>query len=900
MINVCPQCKAPIPREVSRFCNQCGAELQSVYASLGEFYGEPVSTTPEKAVAPNSASLGQFPQRRIMAVPKDDFEIPRPQAMLRIILRDGGVVERELTQNEMTIGKGSQNDIILPDASVSGAHALIRFEDGVYKIIDIGSRNGTAVNEARLGQDARAIQHGDLIRIGRCALTFKLKDTEAIMASRPQRTLIIGDDGAPIPPPAPPGPKPAALTEDALARAVISSGLATQSDIESLRGINSRGRRLYYALIEDRYASETELRDLMSRVFNIHPVELDTMDVDAQVAGLLKAQFLRERLVCPVVTMPEHLTIVVADPTDKSTIEEIEAITRKKVSLRLSTPGEIFSNIDKFFRPRLVGVMTTGEKIIATLNQSETEIGKAPHNKIILTDPTVSASHAIIMAREEAYNIIDLGSSNGTFVNGQRLGNVSQVLRNGDKIHFGQAMLTFYDPAEQIESKTARLSPEALEEIRRRAISFTPQPAVQSAIPADQMVVWKASPVATINADYYDREEKSEEPKKRKKKKKDDRLKAAMITGFSRILAQALGVLLTVGLTIYVLQREPNGSKHVKPDYSRFKKSKDKRKSDDDDAIEKNDDNNKDDNEDKGDKGPELNASVPSPLAVVNDWTKFDNGFFGSRLEASGVAYAPGLNGVVFVTDNRGGEAEWMQLDENGQQIGDIKKIPLGVDIADVGAITYGDSYFYMIASQADPNAGAGNAIIRFKINPQTQALQGRPEVISGLRSFLLKNISEIASAGAPPGEKGGLKIEGLAWDPINERLLLGLRSPIIDGKAVIIPISLLEPHRPFKVENLKLDNPKVTLISLGGQGMRDITYDQNLKDFLIISGELETSSKTESEIWRWSGQGADPIKLMDLDKDRKPDGITNVTINGRSFAFIVGGSGRYLRLDYK
>src|SRR5262245_29134558 len=297
MINICPQCKAPIPREVSRFCNQCGADLRPESASMGqidvnrpgaslEAYETPPET-PERAVAPNSASLEQSPQRMTMVVPKDDAKLPRPEAVLRIVLRDGSVVERDITQNEVAIGKGPQNDIILPDASVSGAHAVIRFEDGAYKISDLGSRNGTSVNDARLGAESRAIQHGDLIKMGHCMLTFRLKETGDTL-SMPQRTLIMG---APVPPPAPPGPKPAALTEDALAAALISAGLAPQGEVERLRAPQARGRRLYRAMIEERLATETELRDLMSRTFNIPPVELKTMDIDASVAAALRPQF---------------------------------------------------------------------------------------------------------------------------------------------------------------------------------------------------------------------------------------------------------------------------------------------------------------------------------------------------------------------------------------------------------------------------------------------------------------------------------------------------------------------------------------------------------------------------------------------------------------------------------
>jgi pSer/pThr/pTyr-binding forkhead associated (FHA) protein len=162
-----------------------------------------------------------------MVVPKDDLSLPQPEAMLRIVMRDGSVVERDLTQSEVAIGKGPQNDIILTDASVSSAHAVIRFEDGVYKISDLGSRNGTQVNDARI-TEPRVIQHGDLIKMGHCALTFRLKEANAASSTR-QRTVII--TGTPVPPPAPPTPKAAALTEDALAAALVSSGLAPHGEI---------------------------------------------------------------------------------------------------------------------------------------------------------------------------------------------------------------------------------------------------------------------------------------------------------------------------------------------------------------------------------------------------------------------------------------------------------------------------------------------------------------------------------------------------------------------------------------------------------------------------------------------------------------------------------------------
>src|SRR5262245_48875975 len=304
----------------------------------------------------------------------------------------------------------------------------------------------------------------------------------------------------------------------------------------------------------------------MSRTFNIPPVELKTMDVDASVAAALRQQFLLERLVCPVVMQPDRLALAVADPTDRATIDEAERITRKRASLRLATPSEIAAHLGGFFSPRLIGVMPSGEKIEATLDQLETEIGKAQHNRIVLSDPTGSGTHAIVLARDGGSNIVDLGSSNGTFVSGRRLGNESHVLQHGDKIQLGQALLTFRNPAETAENKTARLSLEALEEIRRRAMTRNLSSMNQPGVRTDPNS-WGAavnSPAAPRDGSEAGAGSDAEEKKvkKKDKKKKDERLRAAWVGGISRIVAQIMGVLLTVGLTIYLLNREPGG-KHM-------------------------------------------------------------------------------------------------------------------------------------------------------------------------------------------------------------------------------------------------------------------------------------------------------------------------------------------------
>jgi len=71
---------------------------------------------------------------------------------------------------------------------------------------------------------------------------------------------------------------------------------------------------------------------------------------------------------------------------------------------------------------------------------SETTIGRAPNNTIVLTDSFVSARHAKLAFRNGEWWLSDLGSKNGTWLNGERIeGEV--LLRPGNLLTIGQVTL---------------------------------------------------------------------------------------------------------------------------------------------------------------------------------------------------------------------------------------------------------------------------------------------------------------------------------------------------------------------------------------------------------------------------------------------------------------------------
>ena len=65
----------------------------------------------------------------------------------------------------VTLGRQSDNDIVVDEAGASRRHAAIRHADDGYYLVDLDSKNGTFVNNSRLDGE-HFLMHGDIIRLG--------------------------------------------------------------------------------------------------------------------------------------------------------------------------------------------------------------------------------------------------------------------------------------------------------------------------------------------------------------------------------------------------------------------------------------------------------------------------------------------------------------------------------------------------------------------------------------------------------------------------------------------------------------------------------------------------------------------------------------------------------------
>lgn len=127
----------------------------------------------------------------------------------------------------------------------------------------------------------------------------------------------------------------------------------------------------------------------------------------------------------------------------KKSIEDNKEVTDPKIQPIVSQTTQIFSTKEMFRQEQgellVVKGPDQGKKFI--LGKETMIIGRKRTNEIYLNDSNVSRCHAKVEYQDGIYNISDLGSTNGTLVNGELVTNI--ILSQDDTIEVGKTTLIF-------------------------------------------------------------------------------------------------------------------------------------------------------------------------------------------------------------------------------------------------------------------------------------------------------------------------------------------------------------------------------------------------------------------------------------------------------------------------
>lgn len=123
-------------------------------------------------------------------------------AKLIISFKGATVAEHELRQGEMVIGRKPDCDIQIDSLAVSGKHAKVTTTGKVSVVSDMGSTNGTFINNQKITD--HEFKNGDVVQIGKHTVTFVSGLASAAIDEDDEleKTVVLGAGAIPAPAPA--------------------------------------------------------------------------------------------------------------------------------------------------------------------------------------------------------------------------------------------------------------------------------------------------------------------------------------------------------------------------------------------------------------------------------------------------------------------------------------------------------------------------------------------------------------------------------------------------------------------------------------------------------------------------------------------------------------------------
>ncbi|HRJ56162.1 MAG TPA: FHA domain-containing protein [Anaerolineales bacterium] len=312
----------------------------------------------------------------------------------------------ELIKSEIVIGRDEGVDVVIPTPAVSRRHAKLSMEGNGYVIEDLGSSNGTFVNGERL-RARKALNAGDEIKLGQ-AITLSYT---APATQESQKTAVR-------PAPAKPS-QPAHLMQTMIGEEpVVRSGTALGPP-RLVVTIAGEKQQTYTLTSQSLSIGRVEGNDIVipSQIVSSRHARLDKVDGGYQVSVIPEAKnpmlFEGRPLEGPRVL--RHGDLLRLGSLDPGTM----------VTISYEVPGEVTQETEQD--------VVFGEKALI-------QIGRDPSNDVVIASPNVSRFHAQVERVGQRYRVEDLRSSNGTFVNGERIEG-SVWLKPDDTIRIGQHRL---------------------------------------------------------------------------------------------------------------------------------------------------------------------------------------------------------------------------------------------------------------------------------------------------------------------------------------------------------------------------------------------------------------------------------------------------------------------------
>ena len=378
-----------------------------------------------------------------------------------------------LSEGTMRIGAGADADVVLPTDAALGVQALIeRTGDHAVAIRRAAPQSEVRVNGVLLGPEPTPLMHGDKVEVAGVELRFAdeskrgathYTSVEAVPADGGTRRMGAARAVAPS------GGRLVSLV-DGKEYAVPDRGLVigrdAGCDVVVPRNEVSR-RHAELAPTEDGYV----VRDTSSNGVYVNGERIQGSH------RLVRADVIR------VGGEEFRFYADVLHPTPASPMPT----TKEGVVLRADSPAP--SLADTLFNQRLVAPPVEPLAVLEVLNEGPSkgiryavrtplaQVGRGVNNDVRLSDESVSEVHAKLQRRDDGWYVVDMNSTNGTYVGGSRVSGERRLDGTPD-VRFGGVKLRFIPAGVKPDAQ-----PVSTRDEQRRSVSG-PSAAVEDAAPA--------------------------------------------------------------------------------------------------------------------------------------------------------------------------------------------------------------------------------------------------------------------------------------------------------------------------------------------------------------------------------------------------------------------------------
>jgi pSer/pThr/pTyr-binding forkhead associated (FHA) protein len=337
---------------------------------------------------------------------------------VRLLLKGELVAEVPFAGEPLRIGRMKENDLVVNNLSVSRFHATLRQEDGHIVLKDLGSENGCWVNGRRVNECR--VGPGDRIQIGKHQLEI-VTEAEAPAQGAPAArgksdawdaatTYLVGvDTQARMLGPDSPSPEIGRLDTDA--------ELAPPPDAPPLPLAGEDGVELF-----GRVESSTSLGSDLE--------EFDVSELD--VAGAGPDAGAEEDLP----TEPPTQLMEAGPAPAEGALDGEEAPERAPEASAVPEAGA-----ERSLHAGLILQRQGRLERVIPWERDRLTLGRAAECDIVLATPEVSRRHSLLVREGERFEVRDLESINGTFVNNQKV--TRRTLAVGDVVRIEDFELTF-------------------------------------------------------------------------------------------------------------------------------------------------------------------------------------------------------------------------------------------------------------------------------------------------------------------------------------------------------------------------------------------------------------------------------------------------------------------------